>query len=53
MSKGKMLVKGFYHFVELDNLTIVLKPISFKIVGRKTGREEKETLQEKYIMAVK
>ena len=28
---------------------IELKPISFRIVGRKTGNEEKETLQEKYI----
>lgn len=26
-----------------------LKPISFRIVGRKTGRDENETLQEKYI----
>lgn len=29
------------------------KPISERIVGRKTGSEEKETLQEKYIRAVK
>jgi hypothetical protein len=26
-----------------------VKPISFRIVGRKTGSDEKETLQEKYI----
>jgi hypothetical protein len=30
-----------------------LKPISVTMVGRKTGRELKETLQEKYIKAVK
>ena len=29
------------------------KPISERIVGRKTGRDEKETLHEKYIKAVK
>jgi hypothetical protein len=29
------------------------KPISERIVGRNTGREEKPTLQEKYIRAVK
>ena len=28
------------------------KPISERIVGRKTGKEENETLQEKYIKAV-
>lgn len=28
------------------------KPISERMVGWKTGREEKETLQEKYISAV-
>lgn len=28
-------------------------PISFKIVGRNTGRELNETLHEKYIMAVR
>jgi hypothetical protein len=28
------------------------KPISERMVGRKTGREEKDTLQEKYIRAV-
>ena len=33
--------------------SIALKPISERIVGRNTGREEKETLQEKYINAVK
>jgi hypothetical protein len=30
-----------------------LNPISVRIVGRNTGRELKETLQEKYIKAVK
>jgi hypothetical protein len=29
------------------------KPISLSMVGRNTGREEKETLHEKYINAVK
>jgi hypothetical protein len=30
-----------------------LKPISVRMVGRKAGRELNETLQEKYIRAVK
>jgi len=30
-----------------------LKPISLSIVGRKTGSEEKDTLHEKYMSAVK
>jgi hypothetical protein len=30
-----------------------VKFISERMVGRKTGREEKETLQEKYMRAVK
>jgi hypothetical protein len=29
------------------------KPISVRMVGRKTGRELNDTLQEKYISAVK
>lgn len=32
---------------------ILVKPISERMVGRKTGRDEKDTLQEKYIRAVK